>query len=210
MTTTKRASVAQAQPRRGLPSFSDNQYSVARVFPSGHRIWPGPECIDTDGTRRKAKWCALVIAGADMDDALDRVRREDAERREREATRTRGIALAHERARARLARFRAWLVELRGYTVAAWRAGGFISPEAFVIHEADRGHSWPFHIMRGHWALRWSRAFMHDTHGDLGRELVDSPEWASLPWQREPAEVIQVERFRRRLRDVEALEVSRA
>lgn len=140
-------------------------------------IWPGPECLDD--TPLSVRWAVAFDAG-DWDECNRIVIARDESHR-----RSLGIAMALEAARARMRRFVAWLEESE-------EAGAFddvlahVSPEAAVHYAASKGYQWPFYTTGGDWLDRWWDAFGRTAEMALVPEMLASPEWASLPWQRDP------------------------
>ena len=147
---------------------------------TNHRIWPGPEDI-----RGRAHRLEKLAAEHGPFGALTRLGfLERAERAEFDR-RSLGIAMGHVRARARMRRFVAWLEESE-------EAGAFddvlahVSPEAAVHYAASKGYQWPFYTTGGDWLDRWWDAFGRTAEMALVPEMLASPEWAFLPWQRDP------------------------
>lgn len=128
------------------------------------QIWPGPECLRTDPVLDVLGRCGALA-------------------------RTITIALAHERARARMARFVAWLVENGACSPGLAFAKRYRSPEQAVMERARKCRYCSFiyntvdeTMARQRWRQRW----LESDDVAVARRLVASPEWASLPWQRDP------------------------
>jgi hypothetical protein len=141
---------------------------------TNHRVWPGPECLDD--TTLSVRWAVAFDAG-DYDECNRIViARDEADRR------SLGIAMALEAARARLWRFLLWLHEHDRHNPAS-RAARHLSPEAAAVDDVGRGFTWPFYLTPKWRAIAWDERTLHI------HDLLASPEWASLPWQRDPSEV---------------------
>lgn len=157
------------------------------------KIWPGPECPTSGPTVGDLLDLSAMAYGQPT----------EAERR------TRGIALAHVKARARMARFVAWLCT---FPACAERADAIdaathaVSPESAVRDLASDGDGptllwFALRVGYDHWRRMGSArqdagwgvrrdAYERVVDQMLGLgEFVDngaSPEWASLPWQENP------------------------
>jgi hypothetical protein len=158
-------------------------------------IWPGPECLKSVpdiGLVGSSK--AAAVARARRIEELSRtlgpfgavgqLAREQAQGR-RVLTRSLGIAMALEAARARMGRFVAWLRD-EGLCGTASLASIHISPEAATAEAIEAGCRWPF-SRTGH---AWDDAWLVEARGacDFGwmaHRLFRSAAWASLPWQRD-------------------------
>lgn len=140
---------------------------------SAAQIWPGPECLTSGPTVGDLLDLSAMAYGQPT----------EAERR------TRGIALAHAKAKARMERFRAWLGRVDGIArgVARRHADKALSPEHAAEHAAADGFHWPF-VATG-WGDELRRDAVRPEWAALAFDLVRSPDWASLPWQQGPKEV---------------------
>lgn len=99
-------------------------------------IWPGPECLDTLGERRRKRHALLMLMGLDWDEALSEINGEHASNEAASERRTRGIALCHAKARASQKAFVPWLLGYMGRR-AADEAATFRSPEAWILAYED-------------------------------------------------------------------------
>lgn len=156
---------------------------------TNHRIWPGPERLRTRAHRLEklaaehGPFGALTRLGF-----LERVERAEFDRR------SLGIAMCRAKARARMERFVAWLKD-DGRHSSARSTAGFLSPEAWMETQASSVHTWfRARLTALNVAPRWAGRFYgaHYTPkraSALAVALLRSPEWLSLPWQRDPSEV---------------------
>lgn len=98
--------------------------------------------------------------------------------------RTRGIAEGRRLARERHRRFMEWLRDCPvAHFVALDHARNSLSPEHAVAVAAADGFLWPF--VATEWGVQCRRDADPWDWAALGVELLASPEWAALPWQRE-------------------------
>ena len=144
---------------------------------TNHRIWPGPECLRSRAARLE-KLAAIhgPFGGLAMLARLEREERAEHEQR------TRGIAMGHVRASARMRRFVVWLLSYNACAErAALRTG--LSPESAVRSGSLYELQW---LATRVLLSRWREAFREpvDVKAEL-LALLASPEWLSLPWQRE-------------------------
>ena len=147
---------------------------------TNHRIWPGPEDL-----RGRAHRLAKLAAVHGPFGALTRLGfLERAERAEFDR-RSLGIAMGHVRARARMRRFVVWLLSYSACAErAALRTG--LSPEGAVRSGSLYELQWlATRVLHG----RWREAFREPVNVEAELlALLASPEWLSLPWQRDPSE----------------------
>jgi hypothetical protein len=156
--------LAFKSPTRGLTMYPPMRIDVGKVATVTSLALPGFEpngCVEVKAPGMMPWWwpaCALADA------------------------RSLGIAMALEAARARKWRFLLWLHE-HGRHGPASRAARHLSPEAAAVDDVGRGSTWPFYLTPKWSAIAWeATAYERKLHI---HDLLASPEWASLPWQRE-------------------------
>ena len=172
---------------------------------AGSPIWPvGCRVAEPMSSQEVAVRCGIVRAyrclGVD-DVAIERLR-PGTLATFADDQRTRGIALAHERARARNERWLAWLrsADVDACADGLQFAARFQSPEAAVRAAASSPDPWDWHHvtwLHGEIGLGFIAFGDHcpacsgrrDDMRALARKIIASPEWLSLPWQRDPSEV---------------------
>lgn len=132
-------------------------------------IWPGPECLNAprrasdQGPRPSVYRLRIGKYGVTRNEFHGTPRPDEV------------IALAHVKARARHQRFVAWL-RAGQWDGAALKAERCMSPEAFA--SAHTGHACV--VVGRPWEGRWAWCINEIS---LLRDMLASPEWASLPWQ---------------------------
>jgi len=144
---------------------------------------------------------SVVVRGLDPNGRLvevayypESLRRDSSE----DERRTRGIALGHVRARARMRRALAWIDGHWACGSGRAFAARHLSPEACVFAAATSSSEdrrfyvvWLAFVMRlgDRWRLRASMFSDCGTASERlawARAILASPEWASLPWQEGP------------------------
>jgi hypothetical protein len=103
------------------------------------------------------------------------------------ALRTRGIALGHVRARARMRRFRLWLAEHQAPATLRYAAEHATSPEVAVRRLDELEVRWLAWACGAESLVHYHLVNAGGHAAPAARALTESDRWASLPWQQEPA-----------------------
>lgn len=152
---------------------------------TGSPIWPGPECLEHPAHRLGGRIYEAVTAGEDAAAAMVRIVGAHQRSTAEVEPRTRGIGEGRAKARARMERFVAWLRDDAGQRFAAMpsQVARYMSPEHYIRAALSDRWFWPLIMMGGQWCNRYA------AKRSAADALLASPEWASLPWQRDPSEV---------------------